>query len=129
MQGAGVSKGHAARRQTVPIRFQSAHSVDGNSGALHMAIPPGWEGQVRPRSGLAYKKGLTVLNSPGTIDADYRGEVKVILINLGREKVVIEPGERIAQLIIAEVISADFRKMEELPPTDRGGGGFGSTGT
>ena len=96
---------------------------------IHMAIPPGWEGQVRPRSGLADKKGLTVLNSPGTIDADYRGEVKVILVNLGCETVTIEPGERIAQLIIAEVSAADFRITEELPSTHRGSGGFGSTGT
>lgn len=96
---------------------------------IHMAIPPGWEGQVRPRSGLANKKGLTVLNSPGTIDADYRGEIKVILVNLGCETVTIEPGERIAQLIIAEVSAADFRITEELPSTDRGSGGFGSTGT
>ena len=96
---------------------------------IHMAIPPGWEGQVRPRSGLANKKGLTVLNSPGTIDADYRGEVKIILVNLGHKTETIDPGERIAQLIIAEVSTADFRMTEELPATDRGSGGFGSTGT
>ncbi len=96
---------------------------------IHMAIPPGYEGQVRPRSGLAFKKGITVLNSPGTIDADYRGEVKVILINLGLETVSIAPGERVAQLIIAEVSSAEFILSKELPDTDRGGGGFGSTGT
>ncbi|RKX77582.1 MAG: dUTP diphosphatase [Spirochaetes bacterium] len=95
---------------------------------IHMAIPPGYEGQVRPRSGLAFKKGLTVLNSPGTIDADYRGEVKVILVNLGHEKVSLSPGERIAQLIIAEVSSAVFTLSRELPDSDRGSGGFGSTG-
>lgn len=96
---------------------------------LHMAIPHGYEGQVRPRSGLAFKKGITVLNSPGTIDSDYRGEVKVILINLGLEPAVIEPGERIAQLVIAEVSAAIFKLTEVLPSTDRGAGGFGSTGT
>jgi dUTP pyrophosphatase len=96
---------------------------------LHIAIPPGYEGQVRPRSGLANKKGITVLNSPGTIDADYRGEVKVILINLGLEPSTIIPGERIAQLVIAEVSAAVFKNTEQLPSTDRGAGGFGSTGT
>ena len=96
---------------------------------LRMAIPAGWEGQVRPRSGLAVKKGLTVLNSPGTIDADYRGEVKVILVNLGSEEVTIEPGERIAQLVIAAAPQAAFSAVEELPETRRGEGGFGSTGT
>lgn len=96
---------------------------------IHMAIPQGFEGQVRPRSGLAFKKGVTVLNSPGTIDSDYRGEVKVILINLGLEPAVIEPGERIAQLVIAEVSAAIFKLTEVLPSTDRGTGGFGSTGT
>jgi len=95
---------------------------------IHMAIPPGWEGQVRPRSGLAIKHGVTLLNHPGTIDADYRGEVKVILINLGREAVTISPGERIAQLIIAKVATAQFQWTEHLPETTRGVGGFGSTG-
>jgi len=95
---------------------------------LRMAIPSGFEGQVRPRSGLAAKHGLTVLNTPGTIDADYRGDVKVILINLGQEPVVIHRGERIAQLIIAPVYRADFQWVEALDETDRGEGGFGSTG-
>ncbi|MBF9017240.1 MULTISPECIES: dUTP diphosphatase [unclassified Oceanispirochaeta] len=95
---------------------------------LRMAIPSGYEGQVRPRSGLAVKKGLTVLNTPGTIDADYRGDVMVILINLGREDVVIERGERIAQLIIAPVTRADFQFTDNLEDTARGSGGFGSTG-
>lgn len=95
---------------------------------LRMAIPAGWEGQVRPRSGLAVKKGLTVLNSPGTIDADYRGEVKVILVNLGSDEVMIEPGERIAQLVIAAAPQAAFHAVEELPESRRGEGGFGSTG-
>jgi dUTP diphosphatase len=95
---------------------------------LRMAIPSGYEGQVRPRSGLAVKKGLTVLNTPGTIDADYRGDVMVILINLGQEEVIIERGERIAQLIIAPVTRADFQFTDSLEDTVRGSGGFGSTG-
>ncbi len=95
---------------------------------LKMAIPAGYEGQVRPRSGLAAKYGLTVLNTPGTIDADYRGDVKVILINLGQEAVTIHKGERIAQLIIAPVLRADFEWVESLDDTGRGEGGFGSTG-
>ena len=95
---------------------------------LALAIPPGYEGQVRPRSGLAIKKGLTVVNAPGTIDADYRGEVKVGLINLGRATVVLERGERIAQLVIAPVSQAELAETGELPGTQRGEGGFGSTG-
>ncbi|WP_457599839.1 dUTP diphosphatase [Hydrogenivirga sp.] len=95
---------------------------------LILEIPEGYEGQVRPRSGLAVKKGITVLNSPGTIDADYRGEVKVILINLSQEEVVIERGERIAQLVIAPVSRAELVEVEEVSATARGDGGFGSTG-
>ena len=95
---------------------------------INLAIPKGWEAQVRPRSGLALKKGLTVLNSPGTIDSDYRGEVKVILINLSAETQKIEPEERIAQLVFSEVTTADFTYTESLPETSRGSGGFGSTG-
>ena len=95
---------------------------------LALAIPPGFEGQVRPRSGLAIKKGLTVVNAPGTIDADYRGEVKVGLINLGSEAVVIARGDRVAQLIIAPVTQAELAEVEQLPGTERGAGGFGSTG-
>ncbi len=91
-------------------------------------IPEGYEGQVRPRSGLALKKGITVLNSPGTIDADYRGEVKVLLINLGKEEVVIKRGDRIAQLIVAPVSRVELVEVEEVSTTARGGGGFGSTG-
>lgn len=94
-----------------------------------LALPPGWEGQVRPRSGLALKAGLTVLNSPGTIDADYRGEIRVILANLGAAPVTIARGERIAQLVIAPVGRAEWRLVEALPPSGRGAGGFGSTGT
>ena len=95
---------------------------------LFLEIPQGFECQVRPRSGLALKKGLTVLNSPGTIDADYRGEVGVILINLSSEEVVIENGERIAQLVFAKVEQAQWEETNELSETERGSGGFGSTG-
>ena len=93
-----------------------------------IAIPPGHEVQVRPRSGLALKHGITCLNTPGTIDADYRGEVKVILINLGEEDFVIRRGDRIAQLVIAPVASASWRQVDSLDETARGAGGFGSTG-
>jgi len=95
---------------------------------LAFALPPGFEGQVRPRSGLAFKHGVTCLNSPGTVDADYRGEVKVILINLGEEDFVIRRGERIAQLVIAPVVQAAWAEVETLDETARGAGGFGSTG-
>jgi dUTP pyrophosphatase len=95
---------------------------------LAFALPPGFEGQVRPRSGLAFKHGITCLNSPGTVDADYRGEVKVILINLGEEDFVIRRGERIAQLVIAPVVQAAWAEVESLDETVRGAGGFGSTG-
>ena len=96
---------------------------------LAMAIPAGYEGQVRPRSGLAAKNGVTVLNTPGTIDADYRGEVKVILINLGEDAFTVERGARIAQLIIAPIHQAEIVGVETLSETARGDGGFGSTGT
>jgi dUTP pyrophosphatase len=95
---------------------------------LAIALPPGTEAQVRPRSGLAAKQGVTLLNSPGTIDADYRGEIQVILINLGREPVIIERGMRIAQMVIAPVTQARWHEVAELPATARGAGGFGSTG-
>ena len=94
---------------------------------LQMAIPENYEVQVRPRSGLAVKKGVTVLNSPGTIDSDYRGEVKVILINHGEEAFVIQRGERIAQMVIAPVTQAAWDEVNTLPETARGEGGFGST--
>lgn len=95
---------------------------------VFLEIPEGYEAQVRPRSGLALKKGVTVLNSPGTIDADYRGEVGVILINLSNEDFVIENGERIAQLVFAKVEQAQWLEVEILSDTNRGEGGFGSTG-
>jgi dUTP pyrophosphatase len=95
---------------------------------LKMAIPPGFEGCVRPRSGLAMKQGLTLTNSPGTIDSDYRGEVKVLIINLGQELVVLKRGDRIAQLLISPVAQAQVVKVEQVDDTARGTGGFGHTG-
>ncbi|WP_394760279.1 dUTP diphosphatase [Flavobacterium sp.] len=95
---------------------------------LFIELPIGFEAQVRPRSGLAFKKGITVLNSPGTVDADYRGEIGVILVNLSNEAFVIENGERIAQLIIAKHERADWIEVQDLSETSRGEGGFGSTG-
>jgi dUTP pyrophosphatase len=95
---------------------------------LTMAIPPGFEGQVRPRSGLALRSGVTCLNTPGTVDADYRGEVKVILVNLGEDDFTIRRGDRIAQLVIAPVTNAAWKEVATLGETARGGGGFGSTG-
>ena len=93
-----------------------------------IAIPRGYEIQIRPRSGLAAKKNITVLNTPGTIDADYRGEIKVILINFGKEKFVIKNGERIAQMVVCPVVQANLEEVKELSGTKRGSDGFGSTG-
>jgi dUTP pyrophosphatase len=95
---------------------------------LAIALPEGFEAQIRPRSGLAAKHGVTVLNSPGTIDADYRGEISVILINHGAEPFTIRRGERIAQMVIAPVVQARLNSVDSLPDTGRGSGGFGSTG-
>jgi dUTP pyrophosphatase len=95
---------------------------------LVLEIPPGYEAQIRPRSGLAIRHGITVLNSPGTIDSDYRGELGIILINLGAESFTVRDGDRIAQLVVAPVSRADITETEGVSPTDRGGGGFGSTG-
>ncbi len=96
---------------------------------IAVALPPGFEAQVRPRSGLAVRHGLTVLNAPGTVDADYRGEVQVLLVNLGQEVVTLTRGMRIAQLVVAAVARADLREVADLQQTDRGAGGFGSTGS
>ena len=96
---------------------------------LYLEIPEGYEAQVRPRSGLAYKHGVTVLNSPGTIDADYRGEVKVLLVNLSAEEFVIQDGERIAQLVVARHEVVQWKAVEALSDSSRGAGGFGSSGT
>jgi dUTP pyrophosphatase len=94
-----------------------------------LELPPGYEGQLRPRSGLALKSGVTLLNSPGTVDADYRGEVKVIIINLGDQPFIVRRGDRIAQLVIAPVTRAEWREVESLDETPRGAGGLGHTGT
>jgi len=110
-----------------PIKLGSLEKAIVPTG-LFMELPVGYEAQVRPRSGLAFKHGITVLNSPGTIDADYRGEIKVILVNLSKEAFVIEDGERIAQMVIAAHEQAEWEEVEELGSTERGAGGFGSTG-
>lgn len=110
-----------------PITLQPLERALVKTG-LFIELPIGFEAQVRPRSGLAFKKGITVLNSPGTVDADYRGEVGVILVNLSNEAFVVENGERIAQLIIAKHERAEWLEVQELSETSRGEGGFGSTG-
>ncbi len=112
---------------TEPIVLQSLERTAIPTG-LQIAIPDGFEGQVRPRSGLAFRHGLTVTNAPGTIDSDYRGELKVLLVNLGTESVTIERGMRIAQLVIAPVVQASVQEVTTLDETVRGTGGFGSTG-
>ena len=110
-----------------PITLKSLERTIVKTG-LFIELPIGYEAQVRPRSGLAAKKGITVLNSPGTVDADYRGEIGVILVNLSNENFVVENGERIAQLIIAKHERAEWISVQELSETSRGEGGFGSTG-
>lgn len=95
---------------------------------LKMAMPQGYEAQIRPRSGLAYRNGITMLNTPGTIDADYRGELKMLAVNLGNEPFTINHGDRIAQMVIAPVIQAEVSEVKDLSKTERGDGGFGSTG-
>ena len=117
----------AALADDAPLILESGDRAAVPTG-LEMAIPEGYEGQVRPRSGLAFRHGLTVANAPGTIDCDYRGEVKVLLINLGRDPVTIARGERIAQLVIAPVTAADLVAVDSLDATQRGAGGLGSTG-
>ena len=111
--------------ETVTISPGARHAV---GTGLALAIPPGFEVQVRPRSGLALKHGISVPNTPGTIDSDYRGELKVILINHGAEPFVVRRGDRIAQLVLAPVIRASWLEVDELDETARGAGGFGSTG-
>jgi len=95
---------------------------------IYIALPEGYEAQIRPRSGLAAKKGISVLNSPGTIDADYRGEIRVILVNLSNHEVAIDPGERVAQMIVAAHARVEWNNVDVLDQTERGAGGFGSTG-
>ena len=111
----------------VPLTLHSFSRVAIPTG-IALEIPPGYEGQVRPRSGRALEEGLTLVNSPGTIDADYRGEVKVILINLGDAAITINPGDRIAQVIIAPVARAELKEVDALDASPRGKGGFGHTG-
>lgn len=111
-----------------PITLKSLERTIIPTG-LYIELPVGYEAQVRPRSGLAAKKGITVLNAPGTVDADYRGEVGVILANLSTEDFTIENGERVAQMVIAKHQQAAWIEVEELSSTDRGAGGFGSTGS
>jgi dUTP pyrophosphatase len=111
--------------EPITLRPGERHAVP---TGLSMAIPAGYEGQVRPRSGLALRSAVTCLNSPGTVDADYRGEVKVILINLGPDDFIVRRGDRIAQLLIAPVVQATWRETDVLDDTARGEGGFGSTG-
>ena len=96
---------------------------------LHIALPEGYEAQIRPRSGLAIKKGITIINTPGTIDPDYTGDVGVILVNISNEDFVVQPGDRIAQMVINKFEQAEFEVVEELDETERGEGGFGHTGT
>ncbi len=112
---------------TEPITLKSLERVLVPTG-LFLEIPVGFEAQIRPRSGLAFKNGLTVLNSPGTIDADYRGEIKIILVNLSKEDFIINDGERVAQMVIAKHEQAEWVQVDELMETNRGAGGFGSTG-
>jgi len=110
-----------------PIVLQPLQRVLVPTG-LYIALPPGYEAQVRPRSGLAVKHGITVLNSPGTVDADYRGELRTILVNLSDQPFEILPGERIAQLVVARYEQVEWEEVEVLDSTERGAGGFGSTG-
>lgn len=112
---------------TEPITLKSLERILIPTG-IKMAIPVGYEVQVRPRSGLAIKHGITMLNSPGTIDSDYRGEIKVIVVNLSKDDYIIEPNERIAQLVLNKVEQMDFIEVEVLDETERGEGGFGHTG-
>jgi len=124
----GASAGMDLRANLLePIELKPLERAVVKTG-LFIELPVGYEAQVRPRSGLAAKKGITVLNSPGTVDADYRGEIGVILVNLSNENFVVENGERIAQLVIAKHERAEWASVDELSETSRGAGGFGSTG-
>jgi len=125
-QSAGMDL-YAAIAEDKPISLLPSGRVLVETG-LAIALPENYEAQIRPRSGLAFKFGLTVLNSPGTIDADYRGEIKVLLINHGTERFTVKRGERIAQMVIAPVVQASLWCVEDLDETERGAGGYGSTG-
>ena len=122
---AGAAGADLVAAEELTLSPGQVHAV---ATGIALALPEGYEAQVRPRSGLALKHGVTVLNAPGTIDADYRGEVKVILINHGAEPFRIARGDRIAQLVVAPVIATRFERVDALPDTARGDGGFGSTG-
>lgn len=122
---AGAAGMDVVSAEDVTVAPGARHAV---ATGLAMAIPPGFEIQVRPRSGLALKHGITVANAPGTIDSDYRGELKVILVNLGGEPFAVARGDRIAQLVLAPVVQASWLEVSELDETARGAGGFGSTG-
>jgi len=124
---AGAAGLDLASAAEAPLRLEPGARLGVPTG-LALEIPPGFEGQVRPRSGLAIKFGVTILNAPGTIDSDYRGELTVLLVNLGREPHVINPGDRIAQLVIAPVTQVEIEESTELTDTVRGAGGFGHTG-
>ena len=133
--GAGLALPAYATEGAAGMDIVSAEDVTIAPGARHavatglsVAIPQGYEIQVRPRSGLAFKHGITVPNTPGTIDSDYRGELKVLLINHGSEDFIIARGDRVAQLVLAPVVQAAWDEVEELDTTERGAGGFGSTG-
>ena len=133
--GEGLPLPRYASHDAAGLDVTSAEDLTLEPGHRHavatgfsIEIPPGFEVQVRPRSGLAFKNGITCLNTPGTIDSDYRGEVKVILVNLGSEPFEVRRGERIAQLVPAPVLRASFVEVDELGGTARGSGGFGSTG-
>jgi dUTP pyrophosphatase len=119
---------HAAVPAAAPVAIAPGARAIIPTGVA-MALPAGYEGQVRPRSGLAIRHGVTVLNSPGTVDADYRGELQIILVNLGSESFIVRRGMRIAQIVIAAVQHATLVEVSNLDPTERAGGGFGSTGT
>ena len=126
-EGAAGMDVRAAVPEDAPVTLAPGERAMVPTG-LSMAIPEGYEIQMRPRSGLAAKHGITCLNSPGTVDSDYRGELKVILINHGTEPFVIKRGERIGQMVLAPVVRASFQLIGDLPVTRRGAGGFGSTG-
>ncbi len=122
---AGAAGMDVVSAEDVVLEPGGRHAV---ATGLTLAIPQGYEIQVRPRSGLALKHGITVPNTPGTIDSDYRGELKIIMINLGEESFAISRGDRVAQLVLAPVVQATWREVEQLDATERGEGGFGSTG-
>jgi dUTP pyrophosphatase len=127
-QSAGSAGADLCAALAAPLELEPGQRAAVPTG-LRLQIPAGYEAQVRPRSGLALEHGVTVLNSPGTIDADYRGEIKVILVNLGRERYTVRPGERIAQLVFAGAVRAEFEPRPRLAGSRRGEGGFGSTGS